>query len=240
MSKKSSTLSIADKNPSAGGVAAVDRALSLLVSFNKDDEYLSLMELANRTNMYKSTILRLLASLEHYGLVRRTEEGRYGLGETVAQLYGVYNASFSQAEVIVPVLKALVEKTKESASYHVISGKGRLCLHRINSPLPISYQTSVGDILPLDKGSGGRVLQAFNGAVGEIYDQIRQEGVIVMDGDRIPDLAGVSAAVFNAHNELVGAITLTMPSSRLVPSFKEDVLEAALSLSRKLGYVKNK
>ncbi|PJX28190.1 IclR family transcriptional regulator [Advenella sp. S44] len=239
MPRKASRLSVADENPSSGGVAAVDRALSLLTAFRKNDGYLSLVELADRTRMYKSTILRLLASLEHYGMVHRSDDGRYGLGEGVVRLYGVYNSAFSQADVIMPVLRALVEKTQESASYHVISGNSRLCLHRVNSPLPISYRTSEGDVLPLDKGSGARVLQAFTGAKGKLYDQIRQDGVIVLDGDRMPDLAGVSAAVFNAHHEFVGALTLTMPSSRLKPSFKEDVRHAALALSRKFGYIKD-
>ncbi len=239
MPRKASTLSVADENPSSGGVAAVDRALSLLTAFRKNDGYLSLVELSERTRMYKSTILRLLASLEHYGLVHKADDGRYGLGEGLVRLYGVYSSAFSQGDVIVPVLRALVDKTQESASYHVISGTSRLCLHRVNSPLPISYRTSEGDVLPLDKGSGGRVLQAFSGAKGKLYDQIRKDGVIVLDGDRMPDLAGVSAVVFNAHHELAGAVTLTMPSSRLKDSFRDEVLSAAKLLSRKLGYTED-
>ena len=238
MPRKASTLSVADENPAPGGAAAVDRALSLLTVFRKNDGYLSLLELAERTRMYKSTILRLLASLEHFGMVHKADDGRYGLGEGVVRLYGVYSSAFSQADVILPVLRALVDKTQESASYHVISGNQRLCLHRVDSPLPISYRTQEGDILPLDKGSGGRVLSAYSGAAGKLYDQIRKDGVVVLDGDRMPELAGVSAAVFNAH-EFVGAITLTMPSSRLKASFRQAVLDAALTLSRKLGHIQD-
>ena len=50
-------------NAKANGVAAVERALSVLGAFRDGDASLSLHELAARTGLYKSTILRLLVSL---------------------------------------------------------------------------------------------------------------------------------------------------------------------------------
>ena len=67
--------SIADELAAPGGVAAVDRALSLLCAFKEGDLSLSLAELAERTRLYKSTVLRLLASLEHGGWVQRLDDG---------------------------------------------------------------------------------------------------------------------------------------------------------------------
>src|SRR5678815_4041052 len=61
----------------AGGVAAVDRALSLLAAYQEGDRSLTLNDLAARSGLVKSTILRLLASLAHFGFVRRDQEGRY-------------------------------------------------------------------------------------------------------------------------------------------------------------------
>ena len=65
MPRKSLNESVADENAAPGGVAAVDRALSVLSAFQDGDAALSLAELAERTRLYKSTVLRLLASLEH-------------------------------------------------------------------------------------------------------------------------------------------------------------------------------
>ncbi|MGF6305018.1 hypothetical protein OKW42_008371 [Paraburkholderia sp. WC7.3d] len=69
MSKRPAIASLADDNLAAGGVAAVDRALTLLAAFGNGTSVLSLSALAERTRMYKSTVLRLLASLEHAHLV---------------------------------------------------------------------------------------------------------------------------------------------------------------------------
>ena len=54
-----------------GGVAAVDRALSILVAFEPDGTAQALTEIAAKTGMYKSTILRLMISLERFNCVLR-------------------------------------------------------------------------------------------------------------------------------------------------------------------------
>src|SRR6187200_3049114 len=96
----------------AGGVAAVDRALMLLAAFHAGDRSLALPELVERAGLVKSTALRLLASLQHFGLVQRLEDGRYALGPEVARLQSIYTASFSLEGVVMPVLHDLVRKTR--------------------------------------------------------------------------------------------------------------------------------
>src|SRR5262249_7938324 len=145
-------------------------------------------------------------------------------------------ASFSLERIVMPALRALVAETKESAAYHVRQGDVRICLHRVDSPLPISYHVQVGEILPLNRGAGGRLLSAFSGAKGALYERIRKEGVAAMVGDRSPDLAGISAPVFLAQGALAGAATLTMPTSRFRREHVALVKEAARSISEKLGY----
>lgn len=74
------------KAAAAGGVAAVERALSILDAFRAAQGELSLATLAERTGLYKSTILRLIVSLEAGGYIRRIESGNYQLGPKVAEL----------------------------------------------------------------------------------------------------------------------------------------------------------
>jgi DNA-binding IclR family transcriptional regulator len=218
-----------------GGVAAVDRALSLLLAFDDADRSLSLAELAERTGQYKSTVLRLLASLLHAGFMQRLEDGRYRLGPSLASLSKRYAGSFALEEVVLPVLRALVEVTQESAAFHVRQGNQRLCLYRVDSKQAIRDTTRVGDLLPLERGAGGRVLSAFAGARGEIAERVRREQVIGLKDDRTPGLAGVSAPVFDADGRLVGALTLTMPSNRYTERHLKPVHDAAASLTSALG-----
>lgn len=235
MPRISSIESLAQENAAPGGTAAVDRALSLLMTFRTGDVSLGLPELAERTRLHKSTVLRLLASLQHAQLIVRLVDGRYKLGPGVARLNSVYASSFSLERIVMPALRTLVEATGESAAFHVIQNDARLCLHRVDSPHPVRDHIRAGELLPLDKGAGGHVLRAFSGAQGPLYDQIRSEGHLILSGDRVPELAGISAPSFEAGHKLVGAVTLTMPKERLNTDHLQHVLEAAHAITRELG-----
>ena len=242
MPRKAVTESIADADAAQGGVAAVDRALSLMSVFTNNDQALSLRELAERTRLYKSTVLRLLASLEHARWIQRLEDGRYALGSEVARLHGVYSASFSLERVVIPVLRELVATTGESAAYHVRQGDARLCLYRVDSPHPVRDHIRAGDLLPLNRGSGGRILTAFDDILGaapgpdhDLYQKIRRDGYFASVGDRLAEVAGISAPVFSASGALAAAVTLTVPAHRYDPAHVTAVLHAAGQLSRRVG-----
>lgn len=235
MPRKSSITSVADEQAAPGGAAAVDRALSLLSAFRAGDVSLSVTELAERTRLYKSTVLRLLASLAHGGFLRKTPEGLWALGPEVARLAALYTASFSLADVVLPAMQALVAQTGESVAFHVRQGEQRLCLYRVDSPQLLRDHVRAGDVLPLERGAGGRVLMAFSGAKGKLYEQVRQDGYILAIGDRVPGLVGVSAPVWKGGGQLVGALTLTVPESRFKAEFVEALRASAAALCAQLA-----
>lgn len=247
MPRKAKHDSLADVLPAPGGVAAVDRALSLLNAFRAESPVCTLPELAAHARLYKSTVLRLLASLQHAQLVQRQDDGRYALGSEVARLHSVYTASFSLEDIVSPVLRALVAATGESAAYHVAQGTGtnqrRLCLYRVDSPNPVRDHIRAGDLLPMDRGTGARVLQAYadkpapdlDAATRERHAALRQRGYCAAVGDRLPEIAGISAPVFQAGGKLAAALTLTMPAARYSEAHIAPVLAAASELGRRLG-----
>ena len=235
MPRPAATPSLADANAAPGGVAAVDRALTLLTAFRPGSTALGLADLAARTGLYKSTVLRLLASLEHARFVQRRDGPSWVLGPELARLGALHAQSFSQQAAVQPALQALVAATGESAAFHVRQGDERLCLFREDSPQVLRDHIRAGDRLPLQRGSGGRVLLAFAGARGKVYDQIRRDGVIELLGDRVPELVGISAPVFGPQGVLQGALTLTLPAHRRRSTLAPQVRAAARSLSLVLG-----
>ncbi len=140
------------------GVAAVDRALSILGAFTVNDTSLSLHEIAARTGLYKSTILRLVSSLERQACMHRLDDGRYQLGPMVLHWSRVYNSSLRIENHVIPVLSQLVQETGEGASFFVREGNVRVCLFRVNAQRAIQEYVQVGDLLPLERGAAGRIL----------------------------------------------------------------------------------
>ena len=235
MPKRPAHPSLADHDAAPGGAAAVDRALTLLKLFGGGPGPLQLSELAERAGLYKSTTLRLLASLEHAQLIVRQPDGRYTLGPVIPWLHASYSASFSLEAVVMPALRRLVDATAETAAFHVRQGDHRVCLYRVDSPQPVREAIHVGDIMPLESGAGGRVLLAYAGAPGALYASIRRQAVAVLSGDRVPGVAGISAPVFDASGVLVGAVTLTMPKERLGDAQVPHVVDTARAITQRLG-----
>ena len=105
MPRRPATPALADEHAAAGGVATLDRALSILGAFTAPRPTPTLTEIAVHTRIHKSTVLRMLASLQHAGIVLRLADGRYALGATVERLQRVRAASVSVESLVMPVLR---------------------------------------------------------------------------------------------------------------------------------------
>jgi DNA-binding IclR family transcriptional regulator len=196
-----------------GGVAAVDRALSILDAMT--DEKISLAELSKRTGLYKSTVLWLTKSLERFGYVLRSEDGSYRLGSKVLYLGSLYQRHFRTSEIVPPVLRKIVEELQEGASFYIVDGDHRIVLHRIDAPRTVRDSVHEGDRLPLAQGAAGHVLRAFRGQRGERFDRVRDAMFEASFGERDPEIAAFAAPVFGHGNQLVGAISLSGPRYRI-------------------------
>jgi DNA-binding IclR family transcriptional regulator len=234
MPRKSQQASIENISLSKDGVAAVDKALSVLRLFTPSQPELSLKHISTTTGLYKSTALRMLASLEHAGLVTKKMDGKYILGPSIASLHSAYQQNIALEAIALPILEDLMSSTQESAAFHTRQGDQRLCLFRVDSNQALRDHIKTGDLLPLDKGAGGKVLMAFEGATGKLFSQIRAEMVLAISGDRVKEIAGISAPVFNSQG-LLGVITLTMPSYRMLEKQKKSVRDSAKKMTELLG-----
>jgi DNA-binding IclR family transcriptional regulator len=210
----------ASKDRAPAGVAALDRACAILFAFRADDDGpLTLAELAARTGLYKSTLLRLAATLIRHKLLLRLEDGRYQLGPAGLTLGALYQRSLRLGDLLLPLMRELADFSGESVSFYVREGEVRVCLHRVDSKQAVRFHVREGDVLPLANGSGGRTLLAFGGEPGAAYERIRADGYCVSVGERERDTAGLSVPVFGLRQELRGAMTLAGPAARLDAAF---------------------
>jgi DNA-binding IclR family transcriptional regulator len=202
-----------------GGVAAVDRALAILAAFEPTDKALSLAELAHRTKFYKSTILRISQSLLRYGFLQRLDDGSYRIGPAPLMLGALYQRSMRLGDIMLPLMHEVADQTGESVSIYTRNGDVRVCIHRVDSKHAVRDHVREGDVLPLDRGSGGRILLAFSGHKGEPYETIRTEYCYASVGERDSETAGLSVPFFGSGQALLGALTLAGPRSRIDETF---------------------
>jgi DNA-binding IclR family transcriptional regulator len=219
------------------GVAAVERALSILDAFGAKDVSLSLHDIATRTGLYKSTILRLISSLERRGCMHRLPDGRFQLGHRVLHWSRVYQSSLRLDVHVLPILNLLAGETGEAASFFKRHGSMRICLFRVNSHRAIQEYVVPGDLLPLERGAAGRVLHDF--AAEALQFARPANAVYVSFGESDPEVIAIAAPVFGAMNQLEGAISVSGPRSRMtrdvIAHVSDRVLEGARMLTSRLG-----
>lgn len=229
-----------DVTPDSSGVAVLDRAFALLAAFGPDDDGLTLTELSRRTDLYKSTVLRLLAALEHGGFIRRLPDGRYGIGPAPLRLATIYQRSFSVGPVIEPLLKQLSADTGETASFYVRHAEARIALFRWEPARSVRAAVAVGQQYALGQGASGKVLRAFSADLAAGLEDVRHRLWAVSYGERDPDTASLAAPVFAVDGQLHGALTVSGPRVRLsapqaMQRVAQSVLAAAREATRQLG-----
>lgn len=220
------------------GVAAVDRALDILEAFRAGKPVLTLAEIARITGLYKSTILRLLGSLERYGFVWQRADGTYQLGASLLSFAAVFQDSFDLRHFVEPVLDQLVIDTSESATFYIRDGDDQVCLFRADgSNVVRDYSVRPGSRRTLNKSAASATLLQFDGGLRAPLS--RDAMVLVSVGNVNLDMAAIGVPVFGADGGLQGAITLSGPSLRFTEEYVARLapvaVEAAIALSLRLG-----
>jgi len=216
------------------GVDSVERALHLLDAFDMGDNGLALKDLAERTGLNKATILRLSVSLEKYGYLKRDDDGSFYLGPSLWRLGSVYRHNLQLDSIVRPVLNKLVEKTNETATFHVLRGESGVCLYCVNPERRIRDNAEEGEITVLNLGPSGQVLEAYSSNRGPKAKQIREQEYYIGRGERDPDIAGIAVPILGLEGELCGVITLSGPLSRFTDENIESYLETLIADSREV------
>ena len=222
--------------PALEGVAALERGLLLLTSFKQGDGVLGLAELAERTGLVKSTIMRLAVSLERYNLLIRMPDGQYQLGSEVARLNSIFREGNDLEKHVQPILAKLAFETEETATFYVRQGDVRLCLFRVNSPSNLRLDVQPGTQRPLDGSASAQLLLLF-----ENWPEVKPALPplpIYTSGVTTPHVASLSVPVIGHGDRLVGALSIAGPEVRLSGSQKRlalPLLHAGLNLCRSLG-----
>ena len=215
----------------------MDKAVGIL-SLLAEGGPATLAGVVRGTGLARPTAYRLLSALEAHGLVAR-EDGRYSLG---SRLLGWGAVGSGLVEAARPVLAALRDRTEESTQLYVREGDRRVCVasvERMGGGLRDAVP--VGAVLPLEQGSGGRVLLAWSdGAEGgpdaEGLAEVRDRGWAESVAEREVGVASVSAPVFGPDGGLRAAVCASGPIHRLGQHPGERFAGHVLAAAREIEY----
>jgi DNA-binding IclR family transcriptional regulator len=220
------------------GVGVLDKAVVIL-SFIAEGGPATLAEVVGGTGLSRPTAHRLLSALEAHRLVGRNG-GRYSLGVRLLA-WGSGAAGSSLVEAARTALVALRDETGESTQLYVREGDRRVCVASVErAGGGLKDVVPVGAVLPLDRGSGGKVLLAW-AEDGERFlrlaelEEVRRRGWAESVAEREAGVASVSAPVFGPGGELRAAVCASGPVSRLGEHPGERLAGPVVEAAREFG-----
>jgi IclR family transcriptional regulator, acetate operon repressor len=147
-------------------IQSVEKAVEILYAFDHNAPELGVMELSRRLDLHKSTVSRLLATLERSNLVERNSEtGKFRLGVGLIALAGQVVRHADLRTAARPYLEELAQRCRETANLVVLHQE--MCMN-VEQFVPADRQVKdigwVGRRTPLHATSTGKVLLAFTPA----------------------------------------------------------------------------
>ena len=234
-------------------VPGLERGLRILAEFSRGEPALGAPEIARRLGVPRSTVFRLLVTLEGLGFVQRTPDGRsFRLGLAVLRLGFEDLASMDMVELGRPLLERLRDDTGYAASLVVRDGRDVVYLHRSASRSPFASSVQVGTRLPAHATVLGQVLLGdqslaalrvlypeplLAGASANtprdaqaLFDQVQrtfERGWVLAEGFFEPHICTVAAPVRAQGGQIAAAIGLTIPGAH-IPAEQQAALVAAV------------
>lgn len=247
-------------------VPGLERGLRLLCEFSRQDKSLSAPELARRLDVPRSTVFRLLATLERMGFVERNEGGRdYRLGMAVLRLGFEYLASLELTEIGRPLLDRLRDQISYPCNLVVRDGRSIVYVAKSVTPTAFVSSVNVGTRLPAHATVLGRVLlenlslpelralypeehlEVFSSntpkTVVELFDMVQQDkqrGYVLQEGFFETSISTIAAPVRDHSGRVVAAMGATIPSPHIDAGQLDQIVglvrETADELSRLLDH----
>ena len=248
----------------AQSVRAVDRALDILLCFTREEPTRSLTQIAESVCMSKTTVHRLLTTLETRRFISRDKDtGIYRLGFRFVEMASLVLHDMELRRWVQPYLKSLSSQYGETVDLSVLDGSHVIYLDVIESPRRVKLAAATGQRLPAYSTASGKALLAFapeeqvrkilteniaehNGETGltisralKDLEKIAERGYAISEQEYEDHINAVAAPIFDADHRAVASIAIVGPSFRLpvenLPELGESIRKIADEISREAG-----
>jgi len=222
-------------------------------------------DLAQRLNLPRSSVHRLLATLCASEYARHEAPGVFGPGLELYRMAGKLGTKASYSRLAEPYLQALSERFHETSILTLLERRQLKMFHAANgSPAdPMRYNIRLNALEPLVWGATARVVLAYlddeeisravagqdrspvqgllpdEKEIREALLEIRTQGYALTHSHRTPNTVGVAAPFFDGRGEIAGSLGFLVPEFRWVDADPDQIVgalkQAAAALSAELG-----
>lgn len=247
-------------------VGVIKKVLRILELLDRSPSGLPLKDIAEQTDLNKSTAHRFLTHLESEGYLFRDAIGNYMLGPKMVRMGSGTSFQATLCKICRPILEDLWKFTGETVNLAVLDGTDVLYLDVIESLHTFRLATEIGMRRPIHTTSLGKAMLAnlagdplqdeiikairfvpttpraiTNAArLRKDLDKVKSRGFSLDDEEAVSGARCIGAAILDADGKVVGGISVSGPVVRVtrthLPSFSAAICTAAQQISARLGY----
>ena len=243
-------------------VQSVVRAFDILYCFTEGEPELSAAEIAARLGLNRTTVHRLLVTLEACHAVQRNPVNRkYGLSPRLVAFSSVLMRRNGLADAARGPILALRDSTGETVALHVAEETTRIVFMQAESPhdLRVAYPR-IGEVIPLHLGAPSKAILAFRteAEIEEYLEQhdlvaatpysitdstvlrvelkaIRERGYATSFQERREGVASIAAPIFQHDGSPVASINVIAPLSRMDPAQVPEVGKQVMATAAEIS-----
>ena len=218
---------------------AVDRTFSILRIVADSPDGVGVNAIARATDLPTSTASRILAALEGWEVVLRTDDNLFQIGPELVRLVGQQPFTQTLSTLARPVLQNITDLTGEAVALCILDDQQTYYLDHVQSPQAIRVKEWTGEHLPLHVAAPGKIFLAYS--TDEFMDevlakplvryasqtiieadilrrhltQIRQKGYAISDEEFEDGVLGFGTPIRDSTSQVVAAFNLYGPKFRL-------------------------
>ncbi|CAN7701421.1 IclR family transcriptional regulator C-terminal domain-containing protein [Variovorax sp. OV084] len=252
-----------EATPDKNFVASLQKGLDVLTCFGRQHSRLTVSEVARLTQSSPASARRALLTLQTLGYLDSDGKRFWMLPKTLLVAHA-YLASRPAPSLAQPLLDALSERTRESASLAMLQGDDAIIIARSTARRSLSTGLGIGSRLPAYCAALGRVLLAGlppDEAARRVHamprprlsprtvtdaDEVlalvahcRKEGYATNDGELELDVRSMAVPVFDRSGQVMAAMSIAVRAERMTlaevrETFLPALRKAAGSLFKRL------
>ena len=228
-------------------IRAVERALDVLLCFSRQTPELTMTQIAEQVGMHKSTVHRLLGTLERKRFLQREPAtGLYRPGIRLIQMAYLPLEHNDLRRLATPFLQKLCDESLETVDLAVLDDQEVIYLDVIESPQRVKLAAATGMRLPAYCTASGKAILAFlpdeavqrtlrggmrrytagtlatPEALFEHLQQVRERGFALSEQEYEQGINAIGAPILDQNNRPLGSVAVAGPAYRLT---RERMLE---------------
>lgn len=245
--------------------STIQRAIDVLNLF-KEHTKLTFTEMQEMLDFNKSTLFRVLYTLEYNKYLTRDKHGRYELGLSIFVLGNQVSQTSKIKKAAGRYLTELCNQTRFTIHIGVLDGLEVIIMDKYYPPNSFSTISRIGRGVPAHCTGQGKVIMAYSPkevveriinyhglkmytphtitTTNELFEEltkIRERGYAIDNSEHEKHTKCVAVPVLNKNNEIEAAISMTglsleMPDEEIIGRYAKMLLEVRDQIRADLGY----